>query len=101
MADFDRIKESVLKGKVGEIADLVRGALDEGISPQEIIDLGLISGMNEVGVRFKNDEMYIPEVLVSAKTMHTGMEIVRPLLESNAVKSTGKVVLGTVKGDLS
>jgi 5-methyltetrahydrofolate--homocysteine methyltransferase len=100
MADFDRIKESVLKGKVGEIADLVRGALDEGISPQEIIDLGLISGMNEVGVRFKNDEMYIPEVLVSAKTMHTGMEIVRPLLESNAVKSTGKVVLGTVKGDL-
>jgi len=56
MADFDRIKETVFKGKVGGIADLVRGALDEGISPQEIIDQGLIFGMNEVGVRFKNDD---------------------------------------------
>jgi 5-methyltetrahydrofolate--homocysteine methyltransferase len=100
MADFDRIKETVLKGKVGEIADLVRGALDEGISPQEIIDQGLTSGMNEVGIRFKNDEMYIPEVLVSAKTMHTGMEVLRPLLESEGIKTAGKVALGTVKGDL-
>jgi 5-methyltetrahydrofolate--homocysteine methyltransferase len=100
MADFDRIKETVLKGKVGEIADLVRGALDEGVPPQEIIDQGLIVGMDEVGVRFKNDEMFIPEVLVSAKTMHTGMEVLRPLLESKGLKSAGKVVLGTVKGDL-
>jgi 5-methyltetrahydrofolate--homocysteine methyltransferase len=100
MADFDRIKDIVLKGKVGEIADLVRGALDEGVSPQEIIDQGLIGGMNEVGVRFKNDEMFIPEVLVSAKTMHTGMEVLRPLLESTGVKSAGTVILGTVKGDL-
>jgi 5-methyltetrahydrofolate--homocysteine methyltransferase len=100
MADFDRIKDIVLKGKVGEIADLVRGALDEGVSPQEIIDQGLIGGMNEVGVRFKNDEMFIPEVLVSAKTMHTGMEVLRPLLESTGVKSPGTVILGTVKGDL-
>lgn len=100
MADFDRIKETVLKGKVGEIADLVQGALDKGVSPQEIIDQGLIAGMNEVGVRFKNDEMFIPEVLVSAKTMHTGMEVLRPLLESKGVKSAGKVVLGTMKGDL-
>jgi 5-methyltetrahydrofolate--homocysteine methyltransferase len=100
MADFDRIKDIVLKGKVGEIADLVRGALDEGVSPQEIVDQGLIGGMNEVGVRFKNDEMFIPEVLVSAKTMHTGMEVLRPLLESTGVKSPGTVILGTVKGDL-
>jgi 5-methyltetrahydrofolate--homocysteine methyltransferase len=100
MADFDRIKDIVLKGKVGEIADLVRGALDEGVSPQEIVDQGLIGGMNEVGVRFKNDEMFIPEVLVSAKTMHTGMEVLRPLLESTGVKSAGTVILGTVKGDL-
>ena len=100
MADFDRIKETVLEGKVAQIADLVQGALDEGISPQEIIDEGLIAGMNEVGVRFKNDEMFIPEVLVSAKTMHTGMEVLRPMLESTGVRSAGKVVLGTVKGDL-
>lgn len=100
MADFDRIKETVLKGKVGEIANLVRGALEEGVLPQEIIDRGLIAGMNEVGVRFKNDEMFIPEVLVSAKTMNTGMEVLRPLLESTGVRSAGKVVLGTVKGDL-
>jgi len=100
MADFDRIKETVLEGKVAQIADLVQGALDEGISPQEIIDEGLIAGMDEVGVRFKNDEMFIPEVLVSAKTMHTGMEVLRPMLESTGVRSAGKVVLGTVKGDL-
>lgn len=100
MADFDRIKETVLKGKVGEIVDLVRGVLDEGVPPQEIIDQGLIAGMDEVGVRFKNDEIFIPEVLVSAKTMHTGMEILRPLLEGTGGKSAGKVVLGTAKGDL-
>ena len=100
MVGFDRIKETVLKGKVGEIADLVRGALDEGVPPQEIIDQGLIVGMDEVGVRFKNDEIFIPEVLVSAKTMHTGMEILRPLLEGTGGKSAGKVVLGTAKGDL-
>jgi 5-methyltetrahydrofolate--homocysteine methyltransferase len=100
MADFVRIKETVLEGKVAQIAGLVQGALDEGISPQEIIDEGLIAGMDEVGVRFKNDEMFIPEVLVAAKTMHTGMEVLRPMLESTGVRSAGKVVLGTVKGDL-
>ena len=100
MSQFENIKQAVLEGNLADIAGMVQKALGEGSSPQDIIDQGLIAGMNVVGVRFKNDEMFIPEVLVSAKTMHNGMDILRPLLTKEGTKKVKTVVLGTVKGDL-
>lgn len=100
VTDFKEIKDAILKGRFNEIAQLVQKTIDAGESPDNIVAMGLIAGMNEVGVLFKNDEMYIPEVLVSARAMHTGMEILKPLLEDADMSTAGKVVLGTVKGDL-
>ncbi len=100
MADYERIKEVILTGRVEEISGVVKRALEQGTNPQDVIGQGLIAGMNEVGSRFKNGDMFIPEVLVSAKTMHQGMEILRPLLTKEGARSMGTVVLGTVKGDL-
>ena len=100
MTDYERMKEVILTGRAEEISALVKQALAEGTNPQDIIAQGLIAGMDEVGVRFKNGDMYIPEVLVSAKTMHQGMDILRPLLTKEGAKSMGTIVLGTVKGDL-
>ena len=100
MADYERMKEVILTGRVEEISGLVKQALGQGTNPQDIIGQGLIAGMDEVGVRFKNGDIYIPEVLVSAKTMHIGMEILRPLLSKGEARSMGTVILGTVKGDL-
>lgn len=100
VTDFKEIKDAILKGKFNEIAQLVQKTIDAGESPDHIIDMGLIAGMNAVGVLFKNDEMYIPEVLVSARAMHTGMEVLKPLLGDTDMSTAGKVVLGTVKGDL-
>jgi len=100
MADYERMKQTILTGKVDEISGLVKKALEQGTNPQDIVGHGLIAGMNEVGVLFKSGEMYIPEVLVSAKTMHKGMELLRPLLSKAEAKTMGTVVLGTVKGDL-
>jgi len=98
MVDYERMRETVLTGKTDEISGLVKKALEQGANPQDVIGQGLIAGMDEVGVRFKNGDMFIPEVLVSAKTMHKGMEILRPLLTKEGAKSMGTVVLGTVKG---
>ena len=100
MVDYERMRETVLTGKVEDISGLVKKALEQGANPQDVIGQGLIAGMDEVGVRFKNGDMFIPEVLVSAKTMHKGMEILRPLLTKEGARSMGTVVLGTVKGDL-
>ncbi len=79
---------------------LVQKALDAGSSPQDILDKGLVVGMNEVGVRFKRGDMYVPEVLMSADAMHAGLEVLRPHLTASGAKMVGKIVLGTVKGDL-
>jgi corrinoid protein of di/trimethylamine methyltransferase len=100
VAEFKEIKDAILKGKFNEIAQLVQKTIDAGESPDNIIGMGLIAGMNEVGMLFKKDEMYIPEVLISARAMHTGMEVLKPLLEDTDMSTAGKVVLGTVKGDL-
>ena len=94
------ISKAVLEGKNQEIAGFVQSALDNGIQLEDIIDNGLIAGMNEVGVRFKNNEMFIPEVLLSARTMHQGMEVLSPLIKQGDQKDRGKIVIGTVKGDL-
>ena len=100
MADFEGLAEGVIKGEIDKVADLTRKAVDEGTDPMDIINKGLMSGMNVVGERFKAGEMFVPEVLMSAKAMTAGMEIVKPLIVGGGLPSKGKVILGTVKGDL-
>ena len=100
MADFEQLANGVMAGEIEKVGDLTQKAVDEGIEPMEIIDNGLMSGMSVVGERFKVGDMYIPEVIMSAKAMSAGMEIVKPLLVGGKSASKGKVLLGTVKGDL-
>jgi 5-methyltetrahydrofolate--homocysteine methyltransferase len=97
---LQQISTAVIEGNLDDIEDLTDDALDEGLSAQEILDNGLMAGMDYVGVEFKAGNMFVPEVLRSAKTMQGSMDIIRPMLAETGVKTTGKVLLGTVKGDL-
>jgi len=82
------------------VASLTKTALDSGLAIKKILEDGLIAGMNAIGVRFKNNEIFIPEVLISAKAMHAGMAILEPHFTASGIKPVGRVVIGTVKGDL-
>jgi 5-methyltetrahydrofolate--homocysteine methyltransferase len=95
-----KMAESLIAGKVEEVTDLTRQALDANISSKDILEKGLLAGMEVVGKRFKANEMFIPEVLRCAKCMHGAMEILRPLLAESGVETAGTFVIGTVKGDL-
>ncbi len=97
---LEKISTVVIEGSMNEIGDLTEDALDENLSAQEILDDGLMVGMDYVGVEFKAGNMFVPEVLRSAKTMQGSMDILKPLLVESGVEMVGKVVLGTVKGDL-
>jgi 5-methyltetrahydrofolate--homocysteine methyltransferase len=94
------ISTAVIEGDVTEIADLTEDALDDGLTAEEILNKGLMPGMDHVGVEFRAGNMFVPEVLRSAKTMQGSMDILKPLLAESGVKMVGKVLLGTVKGDL-
>ena len=100
MADLQAIAEAVISGDRDTVSTLVQEAVDEGTAPEDVINEGLIGGMNVVGVKFKANEFYVPEVLIAARAMHAGMDIVKPLLAESESISRGKIVLGTVKGDL-
>jgi 5-methyltetrahydrofolate--homocysteine methyltransferase len=100
MADFKGIAEALIEGNADKVKELVQGGIDEGVEAQKLLDEGLIAGMEVVGVRFKNCEIYVPEVLVSARAMHAGMGILEPILAASGVKARGTFVVGTVKGDL-
>ena len=100
MADFKGIAEALIEGNAEKVKKLVHEAVNEKVGPGKILDEGLIAGMEVVGVRFKNCEIYVPEVLVSARAMSAGMEIIEPLLAKAGIKARGTLVLGTVKGDL-
>jgi 5-methyltetrahydrofolate--homocysteine methyltransferase len=101
MADiFQKMASSLYAGEAEEVAALVQQALDQGMSPAEILSNGLIAGMDEVGKDFKAGDLFVPEVLVAARAMSAGMGILRPLLAAGEVPSAGKYVIGTVKGDL-
>ncbi len=97
---LEQIATAVIEGDLDEIEDLTEDALDEGLSSQEILDNGLMAGMDHVGVEFKAGNMFVPEVLRSAKAMQISMNILKPLLVESGAKMAGKVLLGTVKGDL-
>lgn len=94
------ISTAVIKGDKENIGGLTQEALDDELSPQVILDQGLMPGMDHVSVEFKAGKMFVPEVLRSARAMQASMDILKPLLIESGAKMTGKVVLGTVKGDL-
>lgn len=100
MSILNEISENLQKGKAKIVAELVQQAVDEGISAKSVLEDGLLSGMNIIGVKFKNNEVYVPEVLIAARAMNSGVSVLKPLLVSEGVKSAGKACIGTVKGDL-
>ncbi|NLC43749.1 MAG: cobalamin-binding protein [Clostridiales bacterium] len=100
MANLREIADFLKAGNAPKVKELVQAAVDEGVDPVAILNESLIVGMGEIGVLFKNNEVYVPEVLIAARAMKAGMAIVKPLLVEKDVKAVGKVVIGTVKGDL-
>lgn len=100
MADLQALAQAIINGKAPEAKALTESALAEGVSPADILNQGLIAGMNVVGEKFKNNEFYVPEVLIAARAMKTAMEVLRPQLAKSGVKPIGKVAIGTVRGDL-
>ena len=97
---LQKIAEELIKGNYPEMPKLVQQALDAKIPPSRILNEGLVAGMDVVGEKFRRDEFFMPEVLIAARAMQAGMDILRPKLVETGVKLAGKVVLGTVKGDL-
>ncbi len=101
MFDLTPLTEAVITGNAPQAKELTQKALDAGVTPGTILQEGLIPGMAEVGRRFEAREFYVPELLIAARAMHAALEILRPLLaESEEVEPLGKVVIGTVRGDL-
>ena len=100
IAILHEISENLQKGKAKIVVELVQKALDEGVSANDILNQGLLAGMGIIGEKFKNDEVYVPEVLVAARAMNKGAVLLKPHLAAAGVEATGKVVIGTVQGDL-
>ena len=98
--DLQEISTQLQRGKAKAVKTLVQQAIDEGVPAQQILEEGLLDGMNVIGVKFKNNEVYVPEVLVAARAMNQGAALLKPLLVEEGVKASGKVCIGTVKGDL-
>lgn len=100
MSVIQEISEFLQKGRAKNVKNLVQQALDEGIDPKEILNEGLLSGMMTIGEKFKNNEVFVPEVLVAARAMNAGISVLEPELVKVGNEPVGKVVIGTVKGDL-
>lgn len=100
MSIFEEMSSFLQQGRAPKVKELVAQALADGEDASKILNEGLLSGMAIIGGKFKNNEVYVPEVLIAARAMNAGMEILKPALASGDVKARGKVILGTVKGDL-
>lgn len=100
MSILTEISENLQRGKAKVVKTLVQQAIDEGIPAKQILEEGLLDGMNIVGEKFKVNEVFVPEVLVAARAMNMGTALLKPLLAESGVKAAGKVCIGTVKGDL-
>lgn len=100
MIDLSKMRENLIYGKVNEVRDMVKKAIDEGQDVEKILNEGLISGMDIVGEKFKKNEFYIPEMLMAARAMKEGMKVLKPVLIQKDVKALGTVAIGTVQGDL-
>ena len=97
---LEQLSTAILEGDSAKTPELVQQGLDQGMTPKDILDKGLVVGMNEVGDRFKRGDMFVPEVLMSAEAMHEGLHVLRPKLAESGTELAGTIVLGTVKGDL-
>ena len=100
MVNLNDISEALQRGKADKVSELVKQALEENLLPKDILENGLIKGMDIIGAKFKKNEVYVPEVLIAARAMHAGMNILQPKLTETGVKKIGTVAIGTVKGDL-
>jgi 5-methyltetrahydrofolate--homocysteine methyltransferase len=95
-----KVREALYEGDANSVVSLVQQLLDSGLSPREILEEGLIAGMDKIGRDFRDGVLFVPEVLIAARAMHAGMDILKPLLSKGELQATGKFVIGTVKGDL-
>jgi len=100
MVSLNKVSEALQRGDAEKVGELVKQALEENLLPKDILENGLIKGMDIIGAKFKKNEVYVPEVLIAARAMHAGMDILRPKLAETGVKNIGTVAIGTVKGDL-
>ena len=100
MSTLTELSEALQKGRAKLVKELVPKAIEEGYSAKEILEDGLLAGMNVIGAKFKNNEIFVPEVLVAARAMNAGTALLKPLMAADGVEPLGKAVLGTVKGDL-
>ncbi len=96
----EELKEIIIKGKRNEVEPLIRKALSEGLGPEEIMDKMMIPAMDVVGDRFSRNEIFLPEMMIAARAMNTGLDLLRPMLLAKGVSGRGKVVIGSVKGDI-
>ena len=99
MIDTEKLYTALSQGKTDGVEKLVQEALERGESAERILKDGLIPAMDRIGIKFKNGEIYIPEVLIAARAMHAGMAVLKPILSKSTSSMAGKVVIGTVKGD--
>jgi len=100
MSTLEKIKGQVIAGSVKNVKEFTDSAVAEGLEVSTILNDGLIAGMNVIGALFKNNEVYVPEVLLAARAMHAGLAVIKPLIVSAGVKEKGVVAIGTVKGDM-
>jgi len=100
MADLAEMSNCLQKGQAPKVKELVQAAVDEGVDVGDILENGLIAGMSVIGVKFKKNEVYVPEVLIAARAMKAGMAVLEPLLSEAGIEPVGTAAIGTVKGDL-
>src|SRR5665648_14723 len=100
MPNYEELNEAVIVGDRDKVAELTQKAIDEGAPPREVLDKGLVVAMDEVGRRYQTGEFYFPEMLMAARSMYSGLDLLRPMLAASKDEGRGTVVLGTVKGDL-
>ena len=100
MMELKELSEALFRGDVSKVKEITQRALQEKVDPKEILEQGLIKGMDVVGIKFKNNEIFLPEVLLASRAMYGGMELLQPKLIKSGVKAVGKVIIGTAKGDL-
>jgi 5-methyltetrahydrofolate--homocysteine methyltransferase len=97
---YERLATAVLEGDAEKAEKLTKRGIEQGLGPKDVLDNGLVVGMDEVGARFKRGDMFVPEVLMSADAMTAGLEVIKPLLAASGAKLAGKILMGTVKADL-
>jgi len=98
--DLKALAEALIVGNAPKVKEMTEAAIAEGLHPAIIVNEGLIAGMSVIGQRFKNNEIYVPEVLIAARAMHAGLNLLKPLLAEKKVQPLARIILGTVKGDL-